>query len=205
MQSQAIDQSRTQSGSNWLRGYYFTRAAFSAAWVALAFTAGRSSPLLAGVLLIAYPFWDALANGIDARRSGGFGRNKSQAVNLIVSLLTAAAVAVGLGFGMNIVVGIFGAWALLASILQLATGVRRWKTEGGQWVMILSGAQSAIVSLVFFKQAVGTKLLDITAVAPYAALGGFYFFCRRSGSRSRLTVAALEPDRFKCDQALAFF
>ena len=54
----------------WLKQYYFVRAAFSVAWVAAAFAAGASSPVIAGALLVLYPAWDAAANFADALRSG---------------------------------------------------------------------------------------------------------------------------------------
>src|ERR1700712_4442025 len=97
------------AASHWLRSYYFTRAAFSVAWVAAAFTIGKSMPI-AAVLLVAYPAWDALANFVDARQSGGISRNPSQALNVVVSVVTATAVAVALGHSMNAVLAVFGVW-----------------------------------------------------------------------------------------------
>ena len=55
----------------WLKLYYFIRAGFSAVWVAAAFTVGQHSPILAMILLVVYPAWDAAANYVDAARSGG--------------------------------------------------------------------------------------------------------------------------------------
>ena len=52
--------------------------------------------------------------------------------------------------------------------------------------MILSGAQSAIVGTVFIKQAGGPDVPDITAIAPYAGFGAFYFLV----SALWLTIAA---------------
>ncbi len=175
MNAQTIALEPVRPASAWLRSYYFTRAGVSAGWVALAFTSARRAPLLAAILLVAYPAWDAAANWADAAREGGLARNRSQALNLVVSVITACAVAAALRVGMNAVLAVFGVWALLAGLLQLATGVRRWRTEGAQWVMILSGGQSALVSIAFLKQAAGAAVPDITAVAPYAALGAFYF------------------------------
>ena len=63
--------------SNWLKNYYFARFAFSAIWVATAFTVAKNNPPLAAILLIVYPAWDAAANFVDARRSGGLANNKS--------------------------------------------------------------------------------------------------------------------------------
>jgi uncharacterized membrane protein HdeD (DUF308 family) len=162
------------AASHWLRSYYFTRAAFSVAWVAAAFTIGKSMPI-AAVLLVAYPAWDALANFVDARQSGGISRNPSQALNVVVSVVTATAVAIALSHSMNAVLGVFGLWAGLSGILQLATGLGRWKSLGGQWAMILSGAQSALAAIFMFRDAMGAAAPSISRVAPYAGFGAFYF------------------------------
>jgi len=164
------------SPSTWLKRYYFARFAVSAAWVALAFTAGKSNPVLAAIMLIGYPLWDALANYVDARQSGGLGSNKTQLLNFVVSLITAVAVAIALGKGMNAVLAVFGVWAIFAGLLQLATALRRWKAAGAQWAMVLSGAQSSIAGIFFVKMAGGTAPVGITDIAPYAAFGAFYFF-----------------------------
>lgn len=157
-----------------LRNYYLVRALVAAGWVAAAFSIGRTIPLAAAILLVAYPVWDALANLIDAAKNGGIGRNPTQALNVAVSAATAAAVAVLLG-NMNAVLGVFGAWAIFAGLLQLATGVRRWKSYGAQWAMILSGAQSALAGGFMISRSFGTSAPTILDIAPYAAFGAFYF------------------------------
>ncbi|RAK52210.1 DUF308 domain-containing protein [Phenylobacterium deserti] len=161
--------------SQWLRRYYFMRAIVSIGWIASAVAVGGRSPLLGAVLFVAYPTWDALANLIDARRSGGLRANPTQAVNLAISVITAAGVAVALTIGMPAVIQVFGAWAILSGLLQLATAIRRWKVAGAQWVMVLSGAQSVLAGAFFFKRVAAGVPLDVTAVAPYAAFGAFYF------------------------------
>ena len=166
---------RAQSSSGWLKSYYYLRFAVSAAWVLAAFTVAKTVPPLAAVMLVAYPAWDALANYIDAQRSGGLGRNRSQLLNFAVSILTAIAVAVALGRGMNAVLAVYGVWAVFSGAFQLLTAVRRWKTSGAQWAMILSGAQSALAGLFFVKMAGGAEAIGIANVAPYAAFGAFYF------------------------------
>ncbi len=55
----------------WLARYYAVRAAFSLAWVSVAFSLGNVLTPLGAVLLVAYPAWDALANLYDAKRNGG--------------------------------------------------------------------------------------------------------------------------------------
>ncbi|TPJ35007.1 DUF308 domain-containing protein [Mesorhizobium sp. B2-8-3] len=168
-------QNRAQSSSGWLKNYYYLRFAVSAAWVAVAFTVAKSVPPLAAVMLVAYPLWDALANYVDAQRSGGLGRNKSQLLNFAVSILTAIAVALALGRSMNAVLAVYGVWAVVSGAFQLLTALRRWKTNGAQWAMILSGAQSALAGLFFVKMAGGAEAIGIANVAPYAAFGAFYF------------------------------
>ncbi|GLS46897.1 DUF308 domain-containing protein [Methylobacterium brachythecii] len=176
----------TVASPNWLRSYYFTRAGIAAAWVLAGFTVGKSGPAIASVLLIAYPAWDAFANLIDARRSGGLRANPSQTVNAIVSVITAIAVAIALGRSPNAVLAVFGAWATLSGLSQLATGSRRWGA-GAQWAMVLSGAQSALAGAFFIKRAAGPDMPGITDVAPYAAFGAFYFLV----SAVWLTVAEM--------------
>ena len=160
--------------ARWLRFYYALRAGVAAAWVAAAFTIGEGLPAGIAILLVAYPAWDAAANLLDARRSGGLRSNPSQAGNAAVSVVTAVAVAVALGQGPHAVVAVFGAWAILSGLLQLATGLRRWKA-GAQWAMVLSGAQSALAGGFFLKQATGAATPGIRDIAPYAAFGAFYF------------------------------
>ena len=94
--------------------------------------------------------------------------------NVGVSGATALAVAVTLG-NMNTVLAAFGFWAILAELLQLTTGVRRWKAYGAQWPMILSGAQSALAGGLFLKRSLEAVVPNVTDVVPYAAVGAFYF------------------------------
>jgi uncharacterized membrane protein HdeD (DUF308 family) len=174
MSSYAIDNT-PPSASGWLKSYYFTRFAVSAAWVAIASTVAPHLPALAAVLLVGYPLWDAVANYLDASRSGGLGRNKSQLLNVVVSVVTAAAVAVALGRSNNAMLQVFGLWAGLAGLFQLVTAARRWSAFGAQWAMILSGAQSILAGGFMLKMAGGADPVGIANVAPYAAFGAFYF------------------------------
>lgn len=176
MSNPTLAQRAAPSSSGWLKGYYFVRFAVSAAWVALAVTVAANAPALAAVMLVAYPAWDALANVADANRSGGLAANRSQLLNAVASTLTAVAVAVALGRGMHAVLAVFGVWAVLSGLFQLRTGVRRWRSHGAQWAMILSGAQSALAGGFFVFTAAGTRPVGIADVAPYAAFGAFYFF-----------------------------
>lgn len=173
--TERVLEDRRTDGRRWLTTYYFARAAFSIVWVAAAFAVSADMPVLAGVLLILYPAWDAAANVEDARRNGGLRHNPTQALNAIVSATTTAAVAIALGMSMYAVLGVFGVWATLSGLFQLGTGLRRWKTVGAQWAMVLSGAQSAVVGGTFLVKANGSVVPGIADVAPYAGFGAFYF------------------------------
>ncbi len=175
MVTQTVEHQPDLSASGWLKRYYFTRFAFSAIWVLIAISVAKSNPWLAAIMLVAYPAWDAIANLIDAQRSGGLRRNKSQLLNFIFSILTAIAVAVALGSSLNSVLVVFGVWAGFSGIFQLATAVRRWKSFGAQWAMILSGAQSALAGVFMIFMAYGPDPVGIANIAPYAAFGAFYF------------------------------
>jgi len=163
------------AGTANLARYYLIRGLVAAGWVAAAVAVGRSNAAVAAVLLVGYPAWDALANWFDAKGSGGLLANPSQALNVVVSLGTAVAVAGALQSGMNAVLAVFGVWAVLAGLAQLVTGVRRWRIAGAQWAMILSGAQSTLAGVFFVVQSGGANVPGIVDVAPYAAFGGFYF------------------------------
>lgn len=158
----------------WLTRYYLGRTAFSAAWVAAALTLGLHHAGFGVILLVIYPLWDAAANYADAARNGGLVRNRTQAINVFVSLVTTLAVLVALQMGLSAVLAVFGAWAVLSGLLQLGTAVRRWKA-GAQWAMILSGAQSALAGTFFVIQAQQSVPVVIPTIAGYAAFGAIYF------------------------------
>lgn len=161
--------------TTWLKTYYFLRASVSFIWVLAALTIGRNIPVAGMILLVTYPAWDAVANYLDARQSGGIRRNPTQMFNVFASGFVTLSIAIALTVSMHAVLGVFGVWAALAGLLQLATGVRRWKTLGAQWPMILSGAQSTLAGVLFIQRAAGPDLPGIADLAPYAAFGAFYF------------------------------
>ena len=166
---------RNTRDAAWLIRYYAVRAAFSLTWVVIAFSLGKVLTPLGAVFLVAYPLWDALANFYDAKRHGGLRANPTQAFNVVVSTIVAVAVIATLQFNMHAVLIVFGVWAALSGILQLATGVRRWRQYSGQWPMILSGAQSAVAATHFVQLSAAGVIPTSADVAPYAAFGAIYF------------------------------
>jgi uncharacterized membrane protein HdeD (DUF308 family) len=174
MENHLSDATRLQ-GERWLKQYYFTRAAFSVVWVALAFAIGQHAAAIGAALLIVYPVWDALANYVDMSRSGGMRENLTQAFNVFASAVIAIAVIVVLRVNTSLVLNVFGVWAVLSRLLQLASAVRRWKRFGAQWAMILSGGQSALAGAFFIAQAHASVLPAIVKVAGCAGVGAIYF------------------------------
>ncbi|WP_158938257.1 DUF308 domain-containing protein [Burkholderia sp. S171] len=176
MATHLSDTTRLQD-ERWLKHYYFSRAAFSVVWVALAFAIGQHAPAIGAALLIVYPLWDALANYVDMSRSGGMRENLTQALNVLASAAIAVAVVVVVVLSVNtsLVLDVFGVWAVLSGLLQLATAVRRWKRFGAQWAMILSGGQSALAGAFFIAQAHASVPPAIVKVAGYAGVGAIYF------------------------------
>jgi hypothetical protein len=165
-----------QSSPAWLKRYYGARALFSVIWVALAFTIGKAQPPVGLALLILYPAWDCLANYVDAARNGGLRANPSQLLNVVVSAIIALAVAVAVSRDIHAAIGVIGVWATLTGILQLATGVRRWRGTSAQWPQILSGAQSCLGGTHFVIQAIHpASVVSVATIAPYAAFGALYF------------------------------
>ena len=171
-----IDEKPARSAQDrWLATYYISRAAFCVVWVAFALTLGQSNAALGAILLVIYPLWDAAANYVDATRNGGLLQNNTQAINVFVSLVTTLAVFIAPQAGLNAVLTVFGAWAILSGLLQLGTAIRRWKLSGAQWAMILSGGQSALAGAFFVVQAQQPVPAVLPVVAGYAAFGAIYF------------------------------
>ena len=181
------------ANEQWLKQYYFTRAAFSVLWVTAALTIGQQSFAAAAALLIAYPAWDAAANVVDAARSGGLAVNRSQAINVTASSIMTIAVIIALTMNMNWVLGAFGLWAIFSGLLQLGTAVRRWRTSGGQWAMVLSGGQSAVAGALFILQAQMPQEPSISTVAGYAGVGAFYFLVSAIWLRIALSRRSMRP------------
>lgn len=169
LNSSRIDQEQ------WLKRYYYARAFFSIVWVTAVLAIGTKVPAVALPLLVAYPAWDAAANWVDAARSGGLALNRTQRINVWISGIATLAVALALHQGMHAVVAVIGVWAVVSGVLQLGTAVRRWKGHGAQWVMILSGAQSALAGGFFVAQSRMDTAPQMTAIAGYAGVGALYF------------------------------
>jgi uncharacterized membrane protein HdeD (DUF308 family) len=159
----------------WLTRYYLTRAAVSVAWVVSALTFAQQNAALSAVWLVLYPFWDAAANYVDAARNGGLAQNRTQTTNVVISFVTGIAVLLALQTGLQAVLFVYGVWAIVSGVLQLATAVRRWRSSGAQWAMILSGGQSALAGAFFLVQSQQPVAEVLPTIAGYAGFGALYF------------------------------
>ncbi|MFI7673878.1 hypothetical protein [Actinophytocola sp. NPDC049390] len=156
-----------------LRRLYFVRFAFAIVWAALLFlTAARLGPL--GVaLLVVYPLFDVAAAVVDARSSHATRSVRGLYANIAISLLAAIGLAVAGASGVPAVLRVWGAWAIVAGLVQLIVAVGR-RAMGGQWPMILSGGISVLAGGSFIVGAAAANP-TLTNVAGYAVVGGVFF------------------------------
>ncbi|MGN8057670.1 DUF308 domain-containing protein [Pedobacter sp. 22163] len=166
--SQAVETARS------LRKLYFSRAGFSILWVILVTALAKTNASIATVLFIIYPAWDVIATYFDIQANPANSNKTPQYVNAAISTLTTIAVILALQQGIPQAIMVFGAWAILAGLIQLILGLRRRKELGGQWPMILSGGQSMLAGGVFIATAHKPDQ-GIASLVGYAAFGAFYF------------------------------
>ena len=158
-----------------LRRLYLVRFGFALVWAILLFLTGSNSSPLTAVLLVLYPVFDVAAAVVDVRsqRVGASRGAVGLVVNITVSTLAALGLAVALTSGIPAVLRVWGAWALLAGVLQLVVAVGR-RRLGGQWALIISGALSMVAGTTFVVQSFAPGA-SVVAVAGYALLGGVLF------------------------------
>jgi uncharacterized membrane protein HdeD (DUF308 family) len=159
-----------------LRNLALVRTAFQLVWAAAVIASARYQPQLTAILFTLYPLWDVACTIYDLRTSSQSGNTRaSQKFNAFLGIAAALGISLTVFHQPTYAVAVFGAWALGAGVLQLIAGLlRRKQALGGQWAMILSGAQSTLAGVAFL---IG-GLLDkrhIKDVAGYAIFGAVYF------------------------------
>lgn len=156
-----------------LRRLYFVRFAFAVVWALVMLTTARHLGPLAVTLLVLYPLFDVASAIVDARASRATGSPALLYVNIAASLFAA----VGLGFagasGIPAVLRVWGAWAVVAGLIQLIVGAGR-RGMGGQWPMIISGGLSVLAGASFIA---GASADDpaLTGAIGYAIPGAVFF------------------------------
>jgi hypothetical protein len=165
---------QTMQAARSLRNLYFIRTLVQLTWaVAVIGTAAKNPPLGAG-LLVLYPLWDVACTLYDLKTSAGSSDAKTQWVNAAAGIITAVGIGLTGYSHSRYAVAIFGAWALVAGLLQLAVGILRRQRMGGQWAMILSGAQSTAAGVAFALGGLSGKF-QIKDLGGYAVFGAIYF------------------------------
>ncbi|QFZ19906.1 hypothetical protein [Saccharothrix syringae] len=152
-----------------LRRLYFVRFAFALVWAASLFATASAIGPVSAALLVLYPLFDVAAAVVDARSARASGLY----VNIVISSLAAVGLALAVTSGIPAVLRVWGAWAVVSGLVQLAVGVGR-RGLGGQWAMIASGGLSALAGTTFYLQASGAEA-SLTGLAGYALVGGIFF------------------------------
>ena len=156
-----------------LRRLYFVRFGFALVWAGLLFATASSLGPVSLALLVLYPLFDAVAAVLDARTAKAGKPIAALYANVAISLLAAAGLAVAGASGIPAVLRVWGAWAVVAGLVQLAVAIPR-RRLGGQWPMIISGAISVLAGGSFIA---GASAADpaLTNAVGYAVPGAIFF------------------------------
>ncbi|MGW3562650.1 DUF308 domain-containing protein [Streptomyces sp. NPDC000941] len=163
-----------------LRSLYLIRVAFSLIWVALVVTTSASlvsadrPTAIAAVLLVVYPLWDAIATLLERRMAGTGSTDRVGTTNVALGLAAAAGMITAVFSTIGTALLVFGIWALLAGAIQLAVAIRRRRTVGAQWPMVISGGLSVLAGASFAAMS-ASATSGLSTVAGYSAFGAFWF------------------------------
>ena len=174
-----------------LRNLYFTRTIVQIIWAVAVITTAVHNPTLGATLLILYPLWDVACTLYDLKTSAGSDSAKTQYVNAAIGTVTAIGIALTGYSHPQYAVAIFGGWALVAGLLQLAVGILRRRRLGGQWAMILSGVQSTAAGVAFALGGLSGKV-HIKDMGVYAVFGAIYFLI--AGILLSRKLSKLQPE-----------
>lgn len=154
---------------------YIVRTIFQVLWAAGVFATATTQPAVAAALLIVYPLWDVACTVYDLRTSALDGSTrKSQTINAVLGTAAGIGIAVTTFSQPTYAIGIFGAWAFGAGLLQFVAGLLRRKQMGGQWAMILSGLQSTAAGVALGLGGLGGTV-HARNLGGYAIFGALYF------------------------------
>ncbi|GIF23125.1 uncharacterized membrane protein HdeD (DUF308 family) [Actinoplanes tereljensis] len=156
-----------------LRRLYFVRFAFALVWALVMIPLAKHLNPLTATLLVIYPLFDVAAALVDARASRATGSPVLLYVNVAISSLAAVGLAVGAASGIPAVLRVWGAWAVVAGLVQLIVAVPR-RRMGGQWPMIISGGISVLAGGSFIASASADNPVLTNAVG-YAIPGAIFF------------------------------
>jgi len=164
-----------------LRSLHLIRVVFSLVWVALVVTTSHSlvasdtPTVTAGVLLVVYPLWDAVATLLERRLTGAGGPpSRVATANVALGVAAALGMAAAVSSTLGTALLVFGVWALLSGAFQLVVAIRRRKSVGAQWPMVISGGLSVLAGAGFAAMSASDDS-GLSGVAGYSAFGAFWF------------------------------
>lgn len=169
-----IQSSQNSQANTGLRNLYFTRTIVQFIWAAAVIAVAAKNPAAGATLLILYPLWDVACTLYDMKVSAGSNTATTQYVNAAIGTIAAIGIAITGYSHPSYAVAVFGGWALVAGLLQLAVGILRRQRLGGQWAMILSGIQSTAAGVAFTLGGLSGKF-HIKDLGGYAIFGAVYF------------------------------
>jgi uncharacterized membrane protein HdeD (DUF308 family) len=156
-----------------LRRLYFIRFAFAVVWAGVTIATAKEINPLTVTLFVLYPLFDVGAAVYDMRSSRNSGSPVLLYVNMAVSLLAAIGLGAAAASGIPAMLRVWGAWAIVAGLVQLAVGITRRKM-GGQWPMIISGGISVLAGGNFVAAASADNPA-LSNAAAYAIPGAIFF------------------------------
>lgn len=170
----------TTTTSSGLRSLYLIRVAFSLIWVALVVATSASlvsadkPTVIAAVLLVVYPLWDVIATLLERRMAGTGSTDRFGTTNVALGLAATAGMIIAVLSTIGTALLVFGIWALLSGAIQLVVAIRRRRTVGAQWPMVISGGLSVLAGASFAAMS-ASATSSLSSVAGYSAFGAFWF------------------------------
>ncbi|SEG93170.1 Short repeat of unknown function [Actinacidiphila yanglinensis] len=157
---------------------YLSRGILAVVW-AVAFAGARDALDGAAItLLVVYPLIDAVSSLIDYRALPEGSERRVTLFNGVLSTLAAIGVGLAGASGVEAVLHVFGAWAVISGAAQVLVGLRRRGPElGKQWPMLIAGGLSLLVGVFYNVQALGDDP-SLSALVTYAAGGGVFFIAQ---------------------------
>lgn len=153
------------------------RAVVALLWAAaVAIAAGDADTDLStglALLVTAYPAIDVVASLAEAAR-GGEASSRLR-VNAAVSSLAVVGLAVA-AFGSDIstVLAVFGTWAVVSGLIQLANAIQRRRRGSREVPMLISGGLSAVAGASIIASS-GAQDPSLGTLAGYATVGAILF------------------------------
>ncbi|MFC9916605.1 DUF308 domain-containing protein [Streptomyces sp. NPDC127197] len=180
MTQTTVTSSTTTTTPSGLRSLYLIRVAFSLIWVALVVTTSASlvstdkPTVIAAVLLVIYPLWDVIATLLERRMAGTGSTDHVGTTNMAIGLAATAGMIIAVFSTIGTALLVFGIWAFLSGAIQLVVAIRRRRTVGAQWPMVISGGLSVLAGASFAAMS-ASATSSLSTVAGYSAFGAFWF------------------------------